>query len=164
MAEIQRLNGQVSELTEANGTLQATADGARSDLRGLKHKTKFKEVALAKGVNPKAFESFYRDSGYEPEGDEPDVDAITALVDGSRETLDYLFVPPAPVAGDGKAGPAKVDPVPPPKASVGKGGEPPRIQSGFKVTKAQTSDPAWMQANWAQYQKAGADGTLQIVD
>jgi hypothetical protein len=147
------------QLRTQNTTLAGERDTARAEHRDFRHATEFKRIAKEKGVRPKALETFYRESGYVPEADEVDIDAITALIDARRDELDYLFEPPATTPASPPTAPPAARPAP----GASRGAEPPRVATKFRVTMAQTSDPKWIADNWSAYNQASQENRLEIV-
>jgi hypothetical protein len=97
----------------------------RQQLRETKHRVKFDELARAKGVDPESLDLFYQLSGYTPEADEIDEDAIGGLIDEQKAKpgVSRLFgeasapagaaetpVKPAVAGGKGGTGAAKASP------------------------------------------------------
>jgi hypothetical protein len=168
--QIARLTSQVSDLTTANADLQGQLLSSRGELRTVRHRATFKEVALDNGVRPKAVDSLYRLSGYDPgQADEADPAAVLALIESSREDFDFCYEPPAPKVPDPaqKPAPSAGSPPAPPAKPTGLGsgrGKPPASPAKFRVTRADTMNPAWLLANSAAYAEAGRSGNLEIID
>jgi hypothetical protein len=161
-AQIARLTGQVSDLTTANADLTGQLSTRTGELRSVRHRAAFKEVALQNGVRPKAVDSLYRLSGYDPgEADEADPVALTALIEAAREEHDYCFEPPAPAV----VAPAVPAPEKKPTGFGSARGKAPASAAGkFRVTMADTADPKWLQDHATPYGEAIKNGTLEFVD
>src|SRR5262245_26229449 len=56
------------------------ADLLRQELRGLKHRQKFDEIALSEGVRKEALADTWQLSGYRPEADQIDEDQLRQLI------------------------------------------------------------------------------------
>jgi hypothetical protein len=164
--QIARLTSQVSDLTTKNTELTSQLDTRTGELRSVRHRATFKEVALKNGVKPKAVDSLYRLSGYEPgEADEADPAAMTALIEASREDHDYCFEPaqePAPKPGATAA--ATTTPAKPTALGATRGKPAAPAPGKFRVSMADTRNPSWLEANQKAYAEAGKNGTLEIVD
>ena len=135
--------------------LQGRIDDLTGQLRTLKHRGAFKELALAEGMRPNAIDTAWTALGLKAEADEPDAEALKAAIATAKESHDFLFGAPAADKGN--------DPPPAPKPPIGgdRGGRPP--VGSFKVTVAQQSDPQWCFENQQAMADARAAGTLQIV-
>jgi hypothetical protein len=158
--QIARLTGQVATLTGERDDALSLAGTSKGELRTVRHKAAFKAAALEGGVKPKAVDSLYRLSGYDPgELDEADEAAVTALIEASRDEFDYCFEP------------AEVTPpVVPPKAPVksvalGAGrGKAPVVPVKFRATNANMADPKWLRDNKDALAAASKDGSLEISE
>ena len=163
--QIAELNAQVSDLTTKNGELASQLETRTGELRSVRHRATFKEVALANGVKPKAVDSLYRLTGYEPgEADEADPSALASLLNESRDAFDFCYEPAQTQEGAQKTAPAVAAPAKTVALGSGRGKTPPPAAGKFRVSMADTRNPAWLAANQAAYAKAAQDGTLEFVD
>ena len=152
------------------------------------HFEAFREVANEAGVNPAALKHLWGSLGYSPDGD-PDPDTFRELLTGARESSPFYFLEgsngaenqgqTSQSAGVNRLNPSTpglsgASPAKPPESSAssrqplqgiggGRGvtnGSPGRM----RVSKSQTRDPAWMQANGKAYAEAYKAKTLDFVD
>jgi hypothetical protein len=165
--QIADLTAQVATLTTQNGELTSQYQTSQGELRSVRHRATFKEVALANGVKPRAVDSLYRLSGYEPgESDEADPETVKQTIAAARDDFEFCFEPvatevespPPPTtkpAPEAKPRPAAV--------ATGKGKTPP-APDRFRVSRSDTSNPAWLLANKEAYARAGQSGTLEVIE
>jgi hypothetical protein len=162
--QVARLTGQVSTLTTANSDLTGQLAGRTGELRSVNHKATFKALALEAGVKPKAVESLYRLSGYDPgEADDADVDAVSALIEASRDEHDYCFEPVEVIPPVTPVVPTVKAPVKPVALGGGRG-KAPVIPDKFRATAANMADPKWLRDNHAALGAASKNGTLELAE
>ena len=107
-------------------------------IRGIRHRKVFDEIARKAGVRPEGLDDLYNLSGYEPSGDLPDEDAVAALVEAQKTKRAYLFEiidPNAPPAMATKPGPAS-----------GQGPGARGSTTGFELPG--NDDPRWSDVKW----------------
>jgi hypothetical protein len=155
--QIETLKGQVADLT--------------GKLRKANHFATFKEIASEQGVRPKAVKALYGLVNYDPgDADEADPDAVVELIKGAKSEHDYCFEAEAESVVEETPPKKGAKPVPSPAPAP----KPTGLGSGrrasapakdtFRVTTADTRNPAWLVKNHAAYAKASQDGTLEIID
>ena len=150
--------GKVTELEQAVGKApadaQARIEELTSEVRGYKHKGVFRDKAGEAGVDPKALDVLWRESGYKADADDVNEDAIAEAITRAKESHPFLFR----AAIEGEPTPP---PLPRPPLGHDRGAAP---SSGtFVVRESQAADPAWKMANQAAFNQAGKNGTLKIV-
>lgn len=152
-----------AERDQLRGQLDAASgerDAARGDLRDIRHRAAFREVALASEVREDAVDALYQLTGYAPGADEIDADAITAAITDGKARFSFTVKPPAPEV------PAPTTPAakpPAPRAPGASRGTAPTAPGRLKVSADQLADPGWMMANQAAFREAGKAGTLDLV-
>ena len=107
-------------------------------IRGIRHRKVFDEIARKAGVRPEGLDDLYNLSGYEPSGDLPDEDAVAALVEAQKTKRAYLFEiidPNAPPMIATKPGPAS-----------GQGPGARGSTTGFELPG--NDDPRWSDVKW----------------
>ena len=107
-------------------------------IRGIRHRKVFDEIARKAGVRPEGLDDLYNLSGYEPSGDLPDEDAVAALVEAQKTKRAYLFEiidPNAPPVLQTKPGPAS-----------GQGPGARGSTTGFELPA--NDDPRWSDVKW----------------
>src|SRR5262249_24790608 len=67
------------------------ADLLRQELRELRHRQTFDEVALSEGVRKEALADTWQLSGYRPEVDEVDEGQLRQLIGNQKQARPYLF-------------------------------------------------------------------------
>jgi hypothetical protein len=158
-AMIDRLTRQVTDLSARLGTAEGDRDGYRTKLRSTVHRQAFKDKALAARVDPKAVDDLWKLAGYEPEGDEPDDEAIDGLVKAAQEVRPYAFLKDEPPADEPKPPPRLKKPI-----DDGRGRPPASNPAKFQVTRRQLADGVWMRENQPRVREAQKAGTFELVD
>jgi len=74
----------------------------RAELRELKHRKVFDALASEARVKPEALEDLWKNSGYTPDTDEPNADAMKTAIAGQQKQRAYLFDGAAPEAKPGE--------------------------------------------------------------
>lgn len=153
-----------AERDQLRGQLDAASgerDAARGDLRDIRHRAAFREVALASEVREDAVDALYQLTGYAPGADEIDADAITAAIADGKARFAFTVRPPAPEA---PATPATPAPKPTaPRAPGASRGLAPTAPGRLKVSADQLADPGWMMTNQSAFREHGKAGTLDLV-
>lgn len=161
-AEVTRLTAELAtantKLVEANRAADADANRARAaklegQLREIKHKQAFAKAARDLGADPDLVDDLYAVSGYKPEGDEPDPEAVGVFVTGLKESK-----PKGYWLQEG-TGDAPPPPLVRPSPSAGRGGPPPPVAGA--VTEENLHDPIWVFENFNSVHKAHKEGRLQ---
>ena len=169
-----QVRGLTAERDTANGTLknleakagkapaeaQARIDELTAENRGLKHKATFREKAAEAGVDPKALEVLWRESGYKADGDQVNEAAMGEAIARAKESHPFLFrSADAPDAADQ----AEVKPPPAPPLGAPRGGSGGKVAAiGLVVNQSQFRDPKWVYDNSKLVAEHRAAGTLTI--
>ncbi|WP_435016695.1 hypothetical protein TA3x_004269 [Tundrisphaera sp. TA3] len=142
------------KLDELQNKKQPSADerleeleNLRNEVRKNKHKDAFSKVAKELGIREDALEDAYALSGYAPNDDEPNDEAIKETLSSALSSRPYLKV----------EAPKEKKLAPGPGASRGNSSK-----NVFYVTEAQMSDPQWMFHNQSKLAEATLNGTVKI--
>jgi hypothetical protein len=118
----------------------------KQQLRDVRHGQVIKDLATERKVKPEAMEDLIKLMDYKAELDEPDPEALAALIDEQRKARPYLFGEagtsnPGPTPGDTEA---PIVPGKKPVPGAGRGAAHDTTRSGVILTKAQRMDPKFM--------------------
>jgi hypothetical protein len=154
-----KLEAAEKELAELKAKpVDKTAVELRAELREIKHRAVFDKIAADLKAKPEALRDLWELSKYTPETDVADEAKIKELIGEQAKSRSYLFTEAAP-SEPGKAKPAETKP---PGPGNNRGGL--VTNSGkFQVSRQQTRDREWMQANQAAYAKALSEGNVEWV-
>jgi hypothetical protein len=158
-------DGLKTRLDAAPGELQTTIDQLRGQIRDRDHKDAWKGLYGDKelGLNPDIpVETVMRELKYEAKGDQPDVQAIKALVTGARDSHKWLFGQVPPPDG-GTTNPAAPPALPPAGPGNGRGSLS-TDSGGLTVKTSQLRDAVWMYENQSKLAEAQEKGQLTIVN
>jgi hypothetical protein len=135
--------------------LGAELDRLKGELRLRDHRAVFDRLAKERDAYDDTLELIYQRSGYTPQADAPDEEAIAALLDAMRDR-----------PGDGRlfGAPGRADQAPPSTPPPGSGqGRRDAAPGRWRVSAEQMKDGAWCMANAQRLQAARKDGTLEIL-
>lgn len=145
------------------GELHKDVERLQTELRNRDHKDAFQKLATQSGVRPEAIDDLWRLSGYEADGDQPNVEQMTELVERAKSARSYLFQQPAD-AGKGEEN--RRQPEPQPVRAPGPGlsrGVPDPSAGGVTVRRGQLRDPNWMRVHQGAVAEASKKGLLTIL-
>jgi hypothetical protein len=154
-----------TKLTAAPDEKDAKISDLELKLRTRSHQDKFNELAKKAGCDETALAAAWTLSGYTPEADEPDIDALTEAIGVAQLELPIAFKP-AQTPGQGSPGGA-----PPKKAPLLPGvgsqrGIPAKssMNGTFRVRRSELRDLEFMKRNQEKFAEASKAGTLELVD
>jgi seryl-tRNA synthetase len=148
-ADHDTLSATHAELKKQSGDIEAhkkRADEALQELRTLRHKQAFAQVAKAAGAKEDALDDLFTLSGYKAEKDDVDAKAFDGLVEELKVKKSYAFAEEKQAAeGTGKvidaaANGTQLKPVP----AAGRGTTHAPSKSGITLTKDLLQDPKFM--------------------
>jgi hypothetical protein len=142
------LESQIATLTTENSGLKSQVSNPSADrkrvqellgeIKAGKHKAAFAKLAKDAGAAEDLIEDLYERSGYKAEADDPDDEALAAVLDELKEKKPSAFRPPAKADETTTAAKTVKTPAGTGRGAPAKGGE------GTIITAEQRADPMFM--------------------
>lgn len=143
--------------------LRAELERLQNEIRTRDHRAAFDRIAAESRVRPDAIEDIYRLSGYTPDTDVPDPEAIKSLIQDQVARKPYLLqqeqTPVDPALLGRRPTTARVEP-----PSLGRGVPADRMSAGTGFTKAQLKDAEFMRLNQGRIAELSKNGAFMIED
>lgn len=151
------------QFNAAPDELRSEVERLQNEIRTRDHRAAFDRIAAESHVRPDAIEDIYRLSGYTPDSDVPDPEAIKSLIDDQVSRKPYLLqqeqTPVDPAQLGRRPSTARVEP-----PSLGRGVPADRMSAGLGFTKAQLKDVEFMRLNQGRIAEMSKNGSFVIED
>lgn len=156
-AKIADLESKVGKPTEQTARIESLT----GQLRSIKGKMAFERLAIKAGMKANAVDAAWNALGVKSDTDEPDEDALAAVIDGAKESHDFFFSAP-------ESSPPPVEAKPPVRSLGSDRGKSPNSLPGLSMKRsdyeAKSRDPAWCHSQ--EYRDVMANqkaGTLTLT-